>query len=172
MVATVELIERMRTGQEAVASYLHVLEIDAFSAGALNYGIHAIRADISGAPTYSMERWFRWRFEQPFTYIADVLFWTPGLTVPQGWTLLYGTSETFVQPTNAPSSIAVSALPMTKPVSPNVGGVPPMDGTETRYSDWIVLQASVNADADIGPMLGFMGNDPVNIEYRLDWTES
>lgn len=172
MVATVSLIERLGSGEEQVASHLHVLEIDVFSDGERNYGDYAIRPDISGVPTYSMERWVRWRFEEPFTQVADIYFWVPGLVVPEGWTLRYGSTETFVQPTNAPSSIAVSELPTSKPAAPNAGGVPPLEGTETRYSDWIVLQASVNTDAAIGPMLGYDGVDPVPIEYRLDWTES
>lgn len=170
--STITLIERLGDGRESESQHLHLLELDVFSGGPRDFGDHAIRADISGAPTYSMERWFRWRFEPPFTQVEDFYFWTPGLVVPQGWTLRYGTTPEFALPVNAPSSIAVLELPTSKPAAPNAGGVPPLDGTETRYSDWIVLQASVNADASIGPMLGFEGNDPVAIEYRLDWTES
>lgn len=172
MVAEVRLIERLGNGQESESGHLHVLRSDVFSGSARNYANYAIRPDASGAPTYSMERWFRWRFEPPFTQIEDVYFWTPGLEVPEGWTLLYGTVEEFSPPSNAPSSIAVHELPTSKPTAPNAGGVPPLQGTETRYSKWIVLQASADADAEVGPMLGFEDEDPVGIEYRLDWTES
>lgn len=173
MTATVQLIERLGDGRESESEFLHLIEIDEFSNDPYGFADHAIRTGMSGAPTYSMERWFRWRFEQPFSHISDIYFWTPGLVVPEGWTVKYGTSENFAQPTNAPSSIATLELPTSKPEAPNAGGVPPLEGTETRYSDWIVLQASVNSDAAIGPMLGFDNDDaPVAVEYRLDWTES
>lgn len=172
MPATVTMLERLGNGQESESSYLHVLSADVFSGSARNYANYAIRVDASGVVTYSMERWVRWRFEPPFTQVEDVRFWTPNLVVPEGWTLLYGSTDDFSIPTNAPSSIAVHELPTSKPAAPNAGGVPPLQGTDTRYSKWIVLQASADDDAEIGPMLGFEDEDPVGIGYRLDWTES
>lgn len=173
MVARVTLVEAVGDPpEERESDFLHLLGMDAHSTERLYYALHALRPDLDGSPVYSWERWCRFKFEPAFSYVRDFYFWVPGLVVPTGWTLRYGTSETYRRPTSSASSIAVGELPTSKPADPNAGGVSPLDGSEVRYSDWIVLQASVSGDAGIGPMLGFQGADPDFIEYRFDWTET
>lgn len=172
MVATVEVIERVGGGNTQVAEHVHLLGEDVFSGGPLEFGLFPLRPNIDGGWSYSYERWLRLRFQPPFTYVYDFFFWTPDLVVPDNWAIRYGTSQEPVTATNAPSSIAVNPLPTSKPEEPNIGGVIPLDGTGLRYSDWIVLQASVNGDASFGPMLGFTGNEPASVRWRFDWTET
>lgn len=173
MVARVTLVEAVGpSGVEEETEFLHLLGIDAHSAERLYYALYALKPDLDGSPVYSWERWCRFKFEPTFTYVTDFYFWVPGLVVPTGWTIRYGSTDTYRQPTNSPSVIAVNELPTSKPEAPNVGGLTPLDGSEVRYSDWIVLQASVSGDAALGPMLGFEGAEPDFIEYRFDWTES
>ena len=173
MVATVSPIEYIGVppGLPHATEFIHLLSADAYSTSVRSFTESPIYPRTDGGPVFSMERWLRFRFLQPFTQVFDFKFWMPDLIVPTGWTFQYGTTHTYQQPTNGPSTIATGPVPTTKPEEPNVGGVPPLDGDEERYSDWIVLQAVVDGDAPVGPMRGFIGNDPQPLQYRFDWTE-
>lgn len=174
MATTVTCVEVIGAppGLTRTASYLHVLQDDAFSVGELGFTDSPILPRLDGGPSYSMERWLRFHFAQPFTQVFDFKFWMPGLDVRPGWTFSYGTTATYQQPSNSESAIATGPVPMTLPLEPNAGGVTPLPGTQEQYSDWIVLQAVVNGDASVGPMQGF-GTDhaPVPLQYRFNWTE-
>lgn len=174
MAATVTSVEAigMPPGSFQAAEYIHLLQVDAFSRGRLGFIDSPILPREDGSASFSMERWLRFRFQQPFTQVFDFKFWMPSLVVPPGWTVQYGTTTAYQMPTNGPSGIATGPVPTTKPLEPNCGGVPPLNGDEERYSDWIVLQATVNGDAPVGPILGFgPDNQPLPLQYRFDWTE-
>lgn len=158
-------------GSTRATEFLHLLGVDGFSTGELGFARHPILPRLDGGPVYSMERWLRFRFAQPFTEVFDFKFWMPGLAIPQGWTLNYGVARTYRTPSNGPSEIATGPVPTTKPQEPNVGGVPPLQGNQEQHSDWVVLQVIVNGDAPVGPMQGFTGNNPKPLQFRFDWTE-
>lgn len=174
MVATVNPIEAIGPppGVTDVAEYIHVLQDDAFSLGESTYTLSPLLPNEDGSPSTSMERWVRFRFTQPFTQVFDFFFYMPGLVVPTGWTLRYGTALTYQTPTNGPSAIATGPVPTSKPLEPNAGGLTPLNGDVEQYSDWIVLQATVNGDAPVGPLRGFnLDNSRRPLDYRFDWTE-
>lgn len=173
MASTVTAVEYIGPppGLGRATEYIHLLGVDAYSTAVRSFADNPIFPREDGGPVYSMERWLRFHFAQPFTQVFDFKFWMPDLVVPDGWLFRYGTTTSYQQPTNAPSAIATGPVPTTKPEELNVGGNPPLDGTEERYSDWIVLQAIVDGDAPVGPMRGFVGNDPRPLQYRFDWTE-
>lgn len=148
------------------AQYLHLRAMDRFSGDANAFLADGIRVYADGGHTHSMERWVRFRFDPPFELVGGFRFWCPGLIVPDGWTFRYGTTSTYRRPVPSPSSIAVNVMPTSRPGAPNVGPSELMDGTQPRYSDWIVLQAGVGRDAPAGPMVA----EPIT--YRLDWDEA
>lgn len=159
-------------GAIRVTGVVHLMAADAYSNGLDGYLDSPLRSEADLSPGRSTERWFRIAFEQPFVLVKDFRFWMPNLSVPLGWTFRYGVSPAYQQPTNASSAIATQVVPTTRPDDPNAGGVPGEDGTEERYSDWIVLQASVDGDAPAGPLLGYdVQNLPIPIEYRFEWTQ-
>lgn len=176
MVATVSCLEYTQDPPgliKATAGFIHILQDDDFSGTLRGFTRSPIRPRVDGAPAYSMERWIRFRFAQPFTQVFDFFFYMPDLEVPEGWSLNYGTAQAYQTPSASSSSIATGPVPTTKPERPNCGGVEPLDGDVERYSDWIVLQASVRDDAPVGPMLGFdaVTKQPLPLQYRFDWTE-
>ena len=173
MSETPVLLERLITGDEQETDYLHVLGVDSYSGDPLDFARKGIRVDVGGAPTFSYERWFRFKFDWPFTFVRDFHFYAPNLVVPSGWTFLWGQAETFSSPGRNQSIIATLPLPTTKTEEPNLGPFGEQLGDQERFTNWIVLQASVNGDQQPGPMMGFAGPaEPVYIDYRLEWTES
>lgn len=151
--------------------YLHLLSTDHHTVAAVD---GYMSAPLNEQQPNSYERWIRVRFEQPFSYITGLRFWAPNLVIPDGWSLLWGLSDTYHQPTNAVSSIAVHDVPTSDPGAPNCGPAP--IGTGTRYSAWIVLQARVTdfSKIEAGPMMSDHGTEaetPISIEYRLEWSE-
>ena len=174
MATTVSCVESIGPppGSSRAADFVHVLQDDAFSVGELGFTVSPILPRLDGGPSYSMERWLRFKFAQPFTQVFDFKFWMPDLDVRPGWTFSYGTTTSYQQPSNGPSAIATGPVPMTLPLEPNAGGVTPLNGDQERYSDWIVIQAIVNGDALVGPMQGFGADHaPKPLQYRFNWTE-
>lgn len=174
MAATVTIVETIGPPSAPLhreTAFIHVLQEDAFSVGDEGFTVSPILPRLDGGPSYSMERWLRFRFATPFVQVFDFKFSMPNLDVRPGWTFSYGTTTTYRQPTNGPSAIATGPVPMTQPLEPNAGGLTPLDGDMERYSDWIVLQAVVNGDAPVGPMQGFTGLAAKPLQYRFDWTE-
>ena len=164
---TVDLIERIGTppGSDQVVQYLHLRRSDRFSGTEDAFSSDGIRVAVDGSRTYSMERWFRFRFSPPFNFIRGFRFWAPGLEVPTGWIIRYGVAQEYKRPVSNASLIATNPLPTSRPESPNVGGLELMDGTEPRWSDWIVLQASADAQADPGAMVEA-------ITYEVEWQQA
>lgn len=175
MMPTVEIVEATyQEDNERVVEHVHLLGADEFSRDPLTFAGFPIAPKASGAPTYSYERWFRMRFNPPFVQVFDLRFWTPGLVLPPGWSLLWGPSQTFHTPKDSASAIAVNPLPTDRPEEPNISIEEPLLGGEgePRHSPWIVLQAMVSGDADVGPMLGFTAEGaPEAVDYRFEWTE-
>lgn len=175
MVASVRLYEYIGDppGVPVLTEYIHLIGRDAESGGEKGYVQNPIRPRQDGAPAPSYERWFRFEFKQPFTQVFDFFFWMPDLVIPEGWSVRYGVVPSFQTPSASDSAIANQEVPTTKPERPNAGGVVPLEGDQVRYSDFIVVQATVRDDAPVGPMLGF---DPVTkvarpLQYRFVWTE-
>jgi hypothetical protein len=111
----------------------------------------------------------------PFVALQDFRFWVPNYTSERGWMLTWGTSPVYQTPVNTPSSIATTPLPTTDPggANPNLNPGTVFQGTGTQYSDWIVVQASVDSSASVGPLLGFNpDSSPVEIEYMFAWAET
>lgn len=176
MTAVAELVQQIGTapGVDIVTPYLNLHRTDSYSLTQTSYIDEAIQVRSDGAPTYSYERWCRIRFTPPFDQVREMRFWATNLIIRNGWTVKWGTTSTFHNPTNSLSTYAVNLLPATDPgiSAPNIGGAAQL-GTAVRYSDWIVIQASVNGDAETGPVGGFdMSNHPQVITYHFAWTEN
>lgn len=156
---------------QTLVGYLHMLADDRHTiAGAQGYRT----ALLDQARPISYERWIRVRFDPPFRFISGLRFWTPNLIIPDGWSLLWGTTDTYREPVNTISSIAVDEVPTSDPGAPNCGPAP--TGTGTQHSSWIVLQARIVdfAKVEAGPMMidhGAEADTPIAIEYRLEWSE-
>lgn len=125
----------------------------------------AIPANNDGSPTYSFERWVRVRFIPPFGLIGQFRFWVDPMDIPDGWDIRWGWSNTYQVPTSGESQIAVSPIPTADPgpVWPNFGNPGSVDGQQTRYSPYLVLQASFLPDAtqpgdSIEPLPGLIFN--------------
>jgi len=150
--------------------YLNILSEDAFSGDELDFMGSPVMGDVDGSPTFSMERWVRIVLEPPFVEIQGIWFWVPSLVPPAGWELLMGVAPTYRQPVAAPSAIATTPVPITRPSEPNLKGS--LQGSGEQVTEWIVLQAVVDADAPTGPLLGFDPDGRPNpLQYQLDWVE-
>lgn len=151
--------------------YLHLLAADMHTSPR-DDGYRS--APLTAAHPCSYERWFRVRFEPPFTYIYGLRFWAPNLMLPSGWQISWGTSEEYRQPTRAPSSVAVQDVPTSEPDAVNFA-VRPLPGEDgIAYSPWAVLQARLVGDVPAGPAIVEHGPEldvPVLIVYHLDWSE-
>lgn len=151
--------------------YLHLLAADIHSPQQPD-GYRA--APLSAGRPCSFERWFRVRFEPPFTYIYALSFWVPNLTLPAGWVMTWGVSEEYQPPSQAASSIAVQDVPTGEPEVPNFAIRPLPDGSGIAHSPWAVLQARLVGDVEAGPAIVEHGPEvdlPVLIDYHLDWSE-
>lgn len=104
---------------------------------------YAIKANSDGTPSYSYERWVRVRFVPPFGLVGQFRFWADAVDIPDGWNINWGWTETYKVPTNAPSEIAISALPSFDPgiENSNFGPSVALDGRSIRYTAYLVLQA-------------------------------
>lgn len=177
MTAAVDLVQRIGGAPtvDVACPYLNLHGDDTYVDGPSSYLQYPVYPRSDGAPTYSMERWVRLRFQQPFGAVRAFRFWVPGWVEPEGWTVRWGASTAFDIPKLSLSSYALYPLPTTDPGpgNPNIGGEDYLEGTVTQYSNWVVVQASVNGDAPTGPLLGYGGNNlPLKIPYRFNWTEN
>lgn len=177
MTAVVQLVERIGSApsDDHVVQYLNIHSDDTYSDTADSYLEKAIGARTDNGPVFSMERWCRLVFQPPFGGVYGFRFWVPDYVAPSGWEITWGSSTFFDTPTNSASSYALYPLPTSDPGedTPNIGGETLLTGTETRYSDWIVLQAVATGEAATGPALGFDSSDqPIKINYRFNWTEN
>lgn len=177
--AIVNLEEAVGASQDAadVDSYVHIMAADVHSPQSLYGFTESGIADPSSGTVYSFERWVRVRFDPSFNTVRAFRFWSPNLTtLPIGWTVKYGTSSSYVTPVNTASSIATTAVPTSDPgeATPNAGGGTPLIGTGTQYSDWIVLQVSIDSTvAGPGPVLGFSPEGSlIPVSFCFNWTES
>lgn len=143
----VELLESIGFGQYGPASEIlvdgtvHLCGEDVHTPDSpLQY---AIKANSDGTPSYSYERWVRVRFVPPFGLVGQFRFWVDPVEIPDGWNITWGWAETYKVPTNAPSEIAISALPTFDPgiESSNFGPPVALDGRSIRYTAYLVLQA-------------------------------
>lgn len=170
----VALQEAVGAGPDILgATIVHLLGVDVHSGGTSRIPV-PLTLDGSG-PVYSYERWIRLIMTPPFVALQDFRFWVPNYVSEPGWQVTWGTTGTYQTPVNTPSSIATSPLPTTDPgrTNPNVNAGDVFSGTGTQYSDWIVVQASVDSSASVGPLLGFNpDSSPVEIEYMFAWTET
>jgi hypothetical protein len=159
-------------GSEQEVTFVNLISQDGHSGGELGYLENPVRPNSDLSAGFSVERWVRFLFDPPFALISDLYFWIPDLIVPFGWTFKYGLTDTYQEPTSSESSYATLSIPDEKPIAPNIGGVPPIAGPSSYYTDWIVMQASVSGDAASGPIQGFDSlNRPIPFQYRLEWTQ-
>lgn len=176
--ATVNVEERTGDNTSSdIEQFVHLMARDMHSPQiAYGYAEGAMNDTGSGV-LYTYERWIRIRFDPKFNTVKGFRFWAPNMTaLPDGWTVNYGTATEFQTPANTESSIAVTPVPTSDPgsASPNAGGEARLAGTGTQYSDWIVLQASVDtAVVGPGPVLGFSTEGTlIPIEFCFVWTET
>lgn len=183
--AVVTIEEAIGATQDTVtvANYVHLLAVDAHSEQSLyGYTEGALSetftqtGDNNPEPVQrSYERWFRIRFDPPFNSVWAMRFYVPTFQETPGWTISFGTSSTYQTPVSTPSAIAVLSLPTTDPgpLLPNCGGYVRLPGTGTQYSDWIVMQASVDPSvATSGPIFGFtIEGTLIPIQYVVNWIE-
>lgn len=179
--AAVTIEEAVGAAQDTVdlTGYLHLLGADEHS-GTTSSGYTGFPLDGSSTGlVYSYERWVRARFDPGFTNVSAFRFYSPTVaTLPTGWTFRMGTTSTYATPVNTASTIATATMRHNDPgrLAPNVGGgSSPVDGTVTRYSDWIVIQAVVDTStvSGSGPAFGYSsGSTPNLIEFDFYWTES
>lgn len=141
----------------------------------LGYGGSPLLApDDPSAWVYSYERWFRVRLTGSYQTVRAFRIWCSHLVIPSGWEVHFGTASAYQQPTNSPSAIATRPVPTSDPGPnlPNAGGLTPVAGPGTTYSDWIVLQARGQGAVLPGPVLGFdEWGQPVPIAFEFHWIE-
>lgn len=106
----------------------------------------AVLPNLDGSPSLSYERWVRVRFSPPFGEVSNFRFWIDPITIPTGWTILWGYTSTYTSPSSGRSLIAVNDLPQIDPVSSNIASTAVMTGEAVRYSPYIVLQGSYIPD--------------------------
>ena len=180
--AIVTLEEAVGSGQDTVdlTGYLHLLGADDHSgSAATSYNSYPLDGTGQTTTVYSCERWIRARFQGNFIDVRSFRFVAPTLAQPaNGWSFKMGTATQYATPSTGVSTIAVTPLPVADPgrANPNAGGATTVvgDGT-TTYSDWIVIQATVDLSTvdGSGPVYGYtVGGVPVLIEYDFLWTES
>lgn len=172
--ALVELVERTADGDQP-SNYLNLLAQDvssmAYQAPDLEGSLYPLQIPDTGT-AYSYERWFRFRFTPPFNAVQMFRFFCPNYQAVDGWTVLWGTASVYSTAVNTPSTVAVNPLPTTDPLVANCGGSSALDGSQVRYTDWIVLQASVDSTALAGPFQGYGGdNRPSRLDYDFRWLE-
>lgn len=186
VLATVSLQEAIGAGPTIRAltsseQYLHLQAISSLSeaATATSYLDAPMQSHGETSGTlYTFEKWIRVRFDPPFNTVSRFRFWTPNLDpavlAAAGRSVQWGSTDSYRPPMNSPSTIAVNPILTADPVSPNCGGEQHLEGTQTRYSDWIVLQACAQLGvADPGPALGYdSSNEPVQIAFAFAWSET
>jgi hypothetical protein len=118
----------------------------------------ALRVNDTGLPIYSCERWIQLDTE---TSIADELrFWVADLDLQEGWSIRYGVTDTFAQPSLARSTVAINAVPTGDPVTSNL---PAVGTSGTFVSSWLVFQARYE-----GPAGSSLQLSPLTLEFRWD----
>lgn len=174
MTATVELVEDVGDG-DVVVSYASIHGNNTLSTLPDSFLTNPLRL-VDGSPTRSYERWMRLRFTPPFGAVSKIRFWVPNYTAVPGWTIKYGTADTFSSPIMTASSIATNVgFPTSDPGegSPNLGGGTPLTGVSVQYSKYLVVQSLVQDTADLGPILGFdIDDDPIPLDLRIAWLET
>lgn len=173
MSATVELVQNTGSG-DTVVSYASVHGNNTLASTADSFLLNPLRLT-DGSPTRSYERWMRLKFTPPFGAVSAIRFWVPNYSATPGWTVRYGTADIFSTPIMTASSIATTVgFPTADPGegSPNLGGETPMTGEQVRYSKYLVVQAVVEDSADLGPIKGYDGNDPIPFDLRIKWLET
>lgn len=170
----VALQEAVGADQDTVGiTIVHLLGDDVHSGGTDRVPV-PLSLNGSPGPVYSFERWIRLIMTPPFVSLQEFRFWVPNYVSEPGWQVTWGTTPTYQTPVDTQSSIATAPLPTTDPgrANPNINVGASFLGTGTQYSDWIVVQASVDSSASVGPLLGFNpDSSPVEIEYMFAWTE-
>lgn len=178
--AVVTMEEVIGVGADSVdlTGFLHLFGADEHSGTTIDDYLDFPIDGTVGGVVYSYERWIRARFDTGFLGVRAYRFFSPTVaSLPAGWTFKFGTTSSYATPVTTASTIATTALPSADPGrgSPNAGGASLVDGSTTRYSDWIVLQAIVDTDmvGGSGPAFGFdLGDVAIPIEYDFYWTES
>lgn len=177
MAAVVDIQEQVGDHSlQLVDQYVHLLGQDTHSGQSPWAFATAGITDTGSGVGRTYERWIRLRFTPPFDTVTGVRFWVQGLdSPPPGWSVRYGTTATFTAPVSSASSIAVLALPTSDPgrTSPNLLA-DTFAGTDTRYTDWVVIQASVDMSvAPPGPLLGFGPEGGLRaLGLNFAWTET
>jgi hypothetical protein len=106
------------------------------------------------AGSNSYEVWLRGHFYGTFNAIYDLRFWMSTDFSPNtGLTIKFrSTQQTYLQPTNATSSIATSTISSSDPGTRNVsvGGSLTSSITTPSYSDYMVIQLQTASNAAAG----------------------
>lgn len=161
-----------------VVENLNLLTVDAHSNSDSDVFAYLRAPVIYSAGIHTYERWIRLRFAEPFNTVQSVRFWSPtDLTrLNTGWDIRWGVTDTYETPVATTSSIATNELPTSDPgiATYDLLDVPAVDGNGTRYSKWLVIQASLSAPTNPGAMLGFTpeNSQPVPLELAFAWLET
>lgn len=166
--------------EEAIGSACDIQDLDGYL-HLLAFDLHSPQrsdgyrtAPLTVSNPCSFERWFRIRFEPPFTYVYGLKFWVANLALPAGWQLQWGVASDYSTPVGSVSSIATQDLPTSEPVLANFAVKPVLDLGGIARSPWVVLQARLVGAVAPGPAMVDYGPEvdtPVLIEYHLDWSE-
>lgn len=179
-VAIIETIGAAGTDSRIVNQYLALYATDKHGADDPRDYILDPLDTASTTPIYTCERWFRVRFQYPFDYVDGLRLWSVTNTsdLLPGWTVKWGTTDTYATPTTGASSVATSSLPLSDPGSSsrNLMDSGPVTGLSSDYfSKWVVIQARFDpAVAGLGPFLGFTseGAIPFALQLEVAWAES
>ena len=159
----IQLLEACGPGplSEVVVTAPTLLANDSHS---LSPGAQQLRPSRSGAPVLSCERWLRVRFTPPVGLVGNLRLWVPGIALPTGWHLRFGTSADYSPPSSSRSVYALADMPATDPGVSNLGGDVTIDDTGMHYTPWIVVQASLTGtDVDVSEQ---------TLSVHFGWTES
>lgn len=164
MTAVAELMETTSRGSHVIDQVM-LLALDApstaFPADPLDWS-WPLRAPSDGTEALSCERWLQMRFTPPFGAILNCRFWVPDYAPSPGWSMLWGVSDTYRNPSTSRSAIAVRPLPTTDPVIGNLG--PTIPGPAIGFTLYLVLQASWRGDP------GLIQDPPAQV--TISWEEA
>jgi hypothetical protein len=158
--------------------YVNILGADVHSAGEIGFAFAPLGPASSGT-VYSYERWIRLRFQPPFNTVYAIRVWAPEVTLADGWTLTFGTTDTYATPVTTASTIATDALPDSDPGldDANLIGADRLDGsgTDDQYSLWLVLQLAVDTEvAEGGQPVGYLAESsrPLPLKLQFAWVDT
>lgn len=158
---------------QTLGSYVHLLSADVHSRQAAGAWADS---ELTPSSPRSYERWLRMKLTGSYGSVGFFRFWAPNLEVPDGWAIRLGHTDSYQRPTDGVSSIATTDLPISTPGEANAGSAF-LPGPGPRYSEWIVVQASITdfAVVSAGPVMASTGIEvvtPTLINFTFGWFES